>query len=117
MPPGAAPSKFGALQLRWRALGIAQRCVRKVPIPFATRYLSQPDTFRNPIPFATRYLSQPDTFRNPITFATRYLWQPDTFRNPLTYTPLYRTPAHQPRPQRTPAQQIAPPSASRRTPA
>src|SRR5205814_3037196 len=23
-----------------------------------------PDTFRNPIPFATRYLSQPDTFRN-----------------------------------------------------
>src|SRR5437763_1883965 len=47
MPPGAAPSKFGALQLRRRALGIAQRCVRTVPIPFATRYLSQPDTFRN----------------------------------------------------------------------
>src|SRR6266480_3571598 len=47
MPPGAAPSKFGALQLPRRALDIAQRCVRKVPIPFATRYLSQPDTFRN----------------------------------------------------------------------
>src|SRR5437588_9877454 len=40
-----------------------------------SRYLSQPDTFRNPIPFATRYLSQPDTFRNPIPFATRYLSQ------------------------------------------
>src|SRR5205085_10515410 len=38
-----------------------------------SRYLSQPDTFRNPIPFATRHHSQPATFRNPIPFATRYL--------------------------------------------
>src|SRR5947207_12400298 len=58
MPPGAAPSKFGALQLRRRALG-------PVRLGYCSAMCSKsPDTFRNPIPFATRYLSQPDTFRN-----------------------------------------------------
>src|SRR5947207_13932689 len=58
MPPVAAPSKFGALQLRRRALGPVRlgNC--------AAMCSKSPDTFRNPIPFATRYLSQPDTFRN-----------------------------------------------------
>src|SRR5947207_8083087 len=50
MPPGAAPSKFGALQLRRRALG-------PVRLGYCAAMCSKsPDTFRNPIPFATRYI-------------------------------------------------------------